>query len=539
MEFQITSKFGVVKNNSSLFLGFQPIKREPNPLLLLPATAGHGMLRLPTVTKRRLCMPKAAASRSSQPATAPLPPRPWELPLIGNIHHLFAGLPHHALRDLARVHGPLMLLRLGEIDQLVVSSREAAEEIMRTQDLNFIDRPPLIAPMIILYGGKDMSFAPYSAYWRQLRRLCVTELLSGKRVRSYSSLREEETTSLIHDIAVATADGGTVNLSERLTAVSNNIVCRATFGHMCRDQSKFITYMEEAITMASGFSISDLYPSFQFIDNVIGMRPKLEMYHRKIDEILAATIQAHQMSRNEGEEQDLINVLLDLKDHGDYEIPITIESIKAIIFDMFTGGTETSSGMLQWVMSELMRNPEVMEKAQKEVREAMKGKGKVEESDIEKLSYIEAVVKETLRLHPPLPLLLPRVCKETTQVLGYTIPAGTRVMINAWALGRDPKYWEDAEEFKPERFENNDIAYRGSDFEYIPFGAGRRICPGMSFGLATVEMALTQILYYFDWKLPRGMKPEDVDMAETFGPTSRRKSALFLHATPCYPLPRV
>lgn len=204
---------------------------------------------------------------------------------------------------------------------------------------------------------------------------------------------------------------------------------------------------------------------------------------------------------------------------------------------MFAAGTETSSTMIEWAMSELVKSPNIMVKAQQEVRDAFKKKGKIEEHDISELSYLPLVIKETLRLHPPVPLLVPRVCQETCSILGYTIPAGTRVVINVWALGRDPKYWEDPEKFMPERFEGNSVDYKGSNFEFLPFGAGRRICPGMTFGLATVEFGLAQLLLYFDWKLPGDMKVEDLDMTETLGVTASRKEQLHLIAIPHIPFP--
>ncbi|RWW31525.1 hypothetical protein GW17_00003839 [Ensete ventricosum] len=187
-----------------------------------------------------------------------------------------------------------------------------------------------------------------------------------------------------------------------------------------------------------------------------------------------------------------------------------------------------------------MKDPETMKRAQEEVREAMRGKGKVEERDAEGLSYLKLVIKETLRLHSPAPLLIPRVSRETSQVLGFKIPAGSRVVINAWALGRDPTYWgDDAECFRPERFQGSPVDFKGANFEYIPFGAGRRMCPGVQFGLAGVELVLAQLLFYFDWELPHAMKPGDLDMTEIMGATASRKSELFLLVAPRIPLPDV
>ena len=203
---------------------------------------------------------------------------------------------------------------------------------------------------------------------------------------------------------------------------------------------------------------------------------------------------------------------------------------------MLVGGTENSSIVIEWAMSELMRNPKIMEKAQKEVMEELKGKNRIQETDIVELNYLKSIVKETLRLHPPISLIL-RMCTKTCEVLGYEIEAGTPVLVNAWAINRDPQYWEEAESFRPERFEGKSIDFKGGNFEYLPFGAGRRICPGTEFGLATVHLSLAQLLLYFDWKLPDGRKPEELDMSETYGVTVTRKTELKLLATPRIPIP--
>ena len=203
---------------------------------------------------------------------------------------------------------------------------------------------------------------------------------------------------------------------------------------------------------------------------------------------------------------------------------------------MFIAGTETSSTVVEWAMSELIRNPSIMERAQEEVREAMKGKNRVEDSDTSELKYMKLIIKETMRLHPPAPLLQRR-CRETCEVMGYEIEAGTCVFVNAWAIGRDPRHWDDAETFKPERFQGSSIGFNGLDLECLPFGAGRRICPGIGFGLAVVELALASLLLHFDWKLPDGMKPEELDMRETRGLVASRKTELKLMATTRIPPP--
>lgn len=195
---------------------------------------------------------------------------------------------------------------------------------------------------------------------------------------------------------------------------------------------------------------------------------------------------------------------------------------------MFTAGIETSSTVVDWAMAEMLRNSRVLEKAQDEVWDVFKNGGFVDESKFDELNYLKLVIKETLRMHPPAPLLLPRVNSERCEIHGYEIPAKTRVMVNAWAIGRDPKHWKEPNSFIPERYLDISVDYKGSNFEYLPFGGGRRICPGISFGLANVELQLAMLLYHFDWVLPPGIKSQNVDMTETFGVTARRKNPLCL-----------
>ncbi|KAF7073226.1 hypothetical protein CFC21_078258 [Triticum aestivum] len=246
------------------------------------------------------------------------------------------------------------------------------------------------------------------------------------------------------------------------------------------------------------------------------MRHRLRRVHRQVDKLLEDIIGERKRLRQKKMKdtaEDMLDVLLDAMEHPDTDVPITHDNIKAVIMDMFAGGTETSSSTIEWAIAELMKNPKEMTKVQDEVRTKMQGEASW--CDIGQLSYLRLVVKETLRLHMPAPLLIPRVCKEQCRLGGYTIPAGSRVVINAWAMSRDQRYWEDAEAFRPGRFLGTSVDFKGGDFEFLPFGAGRRMCPGIEFGLAGVELCLAQLLFYFDWTLPGGMAPEDLDMSET------------------------
>uniref|UniRef100_A0A6N2NI78 Cytochrome P450 n=1 Tax=Salix viminalis TaxID=40686 RepID=A0A6N2NI78_SALVM len=292
--------------------------------------------------------------RSNESSPNP-PPGPWKLPFIGNLHQLLHPLFHHRLRDLAKKFGPVMQLQIGEVSTVIISSPEAAKEVLKTEDINFVDRPQLLVASILLYNSKGFGFAPYGDYWRELRKISILEMLSAKRVRSFKSIREEEVSDFIGSIRAK--EGSPINLSRMIFSLGNGIIARS-------------------IIALGGLKMADAFPSSRLIHMVSGVRSRLERMHRKADEILDSIISerranfglASKMGKNEAE--DLLGVLLNLHDHGNPESQLTTSSIKAIIL--------------------------------------------------------------------------------------------------------------------------------GSSFEFIPFGAGKRMCPGMSFAIANIEFTLAQMLYHFD-----------------------------------------
>ncbi|KAL9403959.1 hypothetical protein Peur_000931 [Populus x canadensis] len=461
--------------------------------------------------------------------TPNLPPGPRKLPVIGNLHQLFCSLPHHRLRDLAEKHGPIMHLQLGQVQTIVISSPETAEQVMKVHDINFAHRPHLLVGQIIFYNCTDIATAAYGDYWRQLRKISILELLSPKRVQSFRSIREEEVSSLIGSIS--SSAGSIINLSRMLFSVAYNITTRAAFGKLRKEEEIFVPLVQGIIQVGAGFNLSDLFPSIKLLPWISGMRSRMKRLHQEADRILESIINDHRArkaegnSSNESKADNLVDVLLDLQEHGNLDFSLTTDNVKAVILDIFIAGTETSSTILEWAMSELLKHPEVMEKAQTEVREAFGKDGSVGE-----LNYLKMVIRETMRLHPPLPLLIPRECREECGINGYNIPIKSRVLVNVWAIGRDSNYWVEAERFHPERFLDSSIDYKGVNFEFTPFGAGRRMCPGILFGISNVDLLLANLLYHFDWKLPGDMKPESLDMSEAFGAAVRRKNAL--HLTP-------
>ncbi|GMH28086.1 hypothetical protein Nepgr_029929 [Nepenthes gracilis] len=433
---------------------------------------------------------------------------------------------------MAKKYGPVMHLQLGEISTVVVSTPEAAKAVLKTHDAVFANRPDLLLPRIMTYNNSDVAWAPCGDYWRQVKRILVTELLNSKRVQSFRSIREEETAALVGSISRSASAGEVVNLSKDISGLMMGITARAAFGKKSKDEEAFGAFVQQAIQLSAGFSLADLFPSTKVLHLISGIGNKVEKLVQTSDEILENIINDHINKKennlhdlqHEARTEDFLDVLL--KVSSTYSL--TTDNIKAIILDAFLAGSQTSSTTLVWAMSELVRNPTVMEKAQAEVREIYKGKDTVDESKLEELKFLKMVIKETLRLHPAAPLLLPRESIDRCKIYEYEIPTKSRVLVNAWAIHRDPNLWPDPERFDPERFAVKPADMKGTDFVYLPFGTGRRMCPGMSFGLANVDLPLAVLLFHFDWTLSDGSSPEDLDMAEVLGTVVRRKNDLLL-----------
>ncbi|CAN6362573.1 unnamed protein product [Urochloa humidicola] len=464
-----------------------------------------------------------------------LPPGPWTLPVIGSLHHLVSRQsPHRVMRELSQKHGPLMMLRICQMPALVVSSPEATREVMRTHDIAFADRYASTNIRTFAFGGDSFAFMPYGERWRQLRKIAVLELLSAARVLSLRNIREEEASRFIGDIAASAGTGASVNLSKMVSRLINDTVVRESIGARCKHQEEYLDALDTGLRHTLGVTVADLFPSSRLMQ-VLGTSPrKVIECGDRIKRILKQVIEEAKEAMDRGDEaaagsEGLVGVLLRLQKERDTPVQLTDETIIAVLFVMFAAGSETSSTTLTWCMTELVRWPAVMAKAQAEVREAFKGKSTITEGDLEGLTYIKLVIKEALRLHTPTPLLLPRKCREACQVMGYDVPKGTAVFVNMWAISRDPKYWDDPEEFKPERFENSNLDYKGTNYEFLPFGAGRRICPGIKLGVVNIELALTRLLYHFDWKLPDGMETKDIDLSEAEGIAASKKTDLILH----------
>eukprot|EP00253_Pinus_taeda_P003760 PITA_03760 len=476
------------------------------------------------------------------------PPGPYPWPVVGNLHQL--RLPaHRFFKGLADKYGPILFLRLGSVPTVVVSSSEIAKHFLKTHDLIFASRPQRASGRLMFFNFKDVIFAPYGDHWRQMRRMCVLELLTAKRIESFKNVREEEVSAMIRSICKESESGRMgVNVSKAVTTLTSNIVWRMLVKRKFSDDDlggDFKGFKELLIELAATvgeFYIGDFIPCLDWLD-LQGTKRRMKKIDKTFNEFAEKIIDDHvnvnhlmaraSNGQKEGEAgphvQDFVDVLLHL---AETDTKITRETIKAVVLDMFGAGAETTSTILEWGISELLRHPNVMKKLYEEIESVVGQHGNVKESNLETMRYLHSVVKETLRLYPPAPLSIPHESVEAVTVGGYYIPNKTMVMVSLWAIGRDPNVWgPDASEFRPERFmEDQYINLTDqSDFSMIPFGAGRRGCPGASLAIPTIELALAQLMYTFDWRVEGD--PSKLDMTEACGVTIPRQVPLCAYPT--------
>ncbi|KAL2514770.1 Cytochrome [Forsythia ovata] len=387
-----------------------------------------------------------------------------------------------------------MMLHLGRVPAVIVSPADAACEIMKNQDLIFSNRPKIIIFDKMTYGSKDIVFAPYGEYWRQVRSICVLQLLSNKRVQSFHFIREEEMSIMVGKRDSCSSSSLLIDLSDILVSLSNGIVSRVALGwkYTGGEESRKLELMFKELGELSGtFNPGDYIPCLNWINRFNGLDARVEKLAKCFDELWEGVIEEHKNQKNRETKEnessnkagglDLVDILLKIQRENKPSFDIGTDIIKAVIFIQH---------LLEWAIAELLRHPRTMEKVCNEVRHVAGSKLEVTEDELEKMPYLKAVIKESLRLHPPIQLLLPRESTQDSNVMGYDIAVGTRVIINAWTIARDPILWENPGDFYPERFFNTGIDFKGLNFEFIMFGYGRRGCAGILFAIAVNELAL-------------------------------------------------
>lgn len=471
-------------------------------------------------------------------------PKPW--PVIGNLN-LLGSIPHQSLHSLAQKYGEIMQLKFGSYQVIVASSPEMAKAFLKTHDSVFASRPALAAGKYTSYNYSDVTWAPYGPYWRQARKIYLTEIFSPKRLDSFESIRVEERRSFIS--CIFDLSGKPVTLRDHLfrlnlLTMSKMVIGNKYFAQFHQSDASIVTFEEFQGMIDKWFFLGGVFNIGDWISwldrfDLQGYVKQMKELYKNFDRFHNYVLDDHQAIRKAERDfvpKDMVDILLQLAEDPNLEVKLTRDNIKGLIQDLFTGGTDTSSTTIEWAMNELLKQPHLIEKATEELDRVIGKERWVEEDDYAKLPFMEAIIKETLRLHPLATLLAPHYAIEDCNIAGYDISKGTTVFVNVWSIGRDPKYWDAPEEFIPERFLGKDIDMKGQNFALLPFGAGRRRCPGYNLGLKLVRSILANLLHGFNWKLPHDVKPEDICMEEFYGLTTHPRTPLAMIPEPRLPI---
>ncbi|XP_009763141.1 geraniol 8-hydroxylase-like [Nicotiana tabacum] len=459
-----------------------------------------------------------------------LPPGPIPLPLIGNLHNILGGQPHQSLTKLAEKYGPIISLRLGQITTVVISSSAVAKEVIQKQDLAFSSRTIPDAIHALNHYQFSVIWLPVHSRWRSLRKIMNTYIFSGNRLDANQHLRSQKIQDLIAYCRRCSQTGDAVNIGQAAFETSMNLLSSTIFSKDVVDPyansgKEFKDAVCKITEEAGKPNLADYFPLLKRIDPQ-GIRRCVGKNFDKLLQQIEVLIDERLEESRKSPTRDSIDVL-DVLLNTSQEDPEAIDRnhIERLCLDLFIAGTDTTSNTLEWAMVEIMRKPDIMEKAKAELAEVI-GKGKiVEEADVARLPYLQYIVKETLRMYPTVPFMIRKVDQDV-EACGYFVPRASQVLVNLWSIGRDPTIWEEPLVFKPERFWGSKVDVRGQDFEFIPFGAGRRICPGLPLANRTVPVMLGSLLNSFDWKAEGDIAPADLDVEERFGITLARARPL-------------
>ncbi|CAN0873201.1 Cytochrome P450 81Q32 [Linum grandiflorum] len=447
-----------------------------------------------------------------------LPPSPFpSLPIIGHLHLLGRPL-HRSLSTISANHGPLVLLRFGIRRVLIVSSPALADQCLSKNDIVFANRPALVVARRFAYNCTTLVFSPYGDHWRNLRRIASTELLSTHRVQSLAAIRGKEVKSLIQWMFGKVVGGQVVNMKVALFEVTLNVMMSMIAGKRyygenvsdVEEAKRFREIHEEAFRLNGKTNLEDFLPWVRSKE----LERKMIECHRKRDGFLQGLIDEQRgkeddQNLNLKQRKCLIQVMLSLqRKEPDY---YTDDTIKGLMLDLLSAGTDTSSNTMEWALALLLNNPSALTKAQSELERVVGNERFVEETDLPKLEYLQGIIKETMRMHPALPLLIPHESSQDCVVGGYRVPSNTILLINSWNIHNDPKIWKDPHDFKPERF----LGLGDHGLRFLPFGYGRRSCPGEGLGMKMVSFTLSTLIQCFHFDKANDSEP--VDMTEQTG----------------------
>ncbi|KAL1812599.1 hypothetical protein ACET3Z_022664 [Daucus carota] len=474
-------------------------------------------------------------------AVQKLPPGPSPLPVIGNIHNL-GKHPHKSLANLAQVYGPIMSLKLGRITTIVISSPTAAREVLQKQDLAFSTRPLPDAIRACDHFKSSVAWSPVGNQWRNLRKIMSTYIFATSKLDANHHLRTNKVQELVGYVTKCSESGEAVDIGCAAFQTALNLLSNTMFSkdmadpYHGSDTKEFKDTVWNIMKEAGTPNFVDYFPILRSFDpqgikrrSTVGFGKLIKLFDGMVNERL----ELKKLGDSEDSPStDVLDELLKLLRTNEIEK----RHANHLLTDLFLAGTDTTSSTVEWTMAEVLRKPEtVLAKTKAELNQVI-GKGKiVEEADISKLTYLQCIVKETLRLHPAAPFLLPRQVTEDVELSGYIIPKNSQVMVNVWALGRDPTLWENPLSFHPERFMDSKVDVYGHDFELIPFGTGRRKCPGLPLAVRMVPIMVGSLINCFEWKLEGGIAPGDLDMEDKFGITLAKLHPLRAVAVPVVP----
>lgn len=466
-------------------------------------------------------------------------------PIFGHLP-LFGGSipPHLTLGAMADKYGPIFTIRLGVHPSLVISSSEIAKECFTTKDLSIISRPRMVVLDHVSYDYAMFGFGPGGPFWREIRKLVTLELLSVRKVELLKHIRVSEVATFLKELhelwstkkKEGSKDGVVVELKQWLGDMTLNVILTmvagkrysvAAAGDEKKEARKVQTALRELFDYLGMFLVGDAVPYLRWLDWG-GHEKAMKKSATEMHAIVEEWVEEHKQRRAKGDakgEQDFIDAMLSVLDGADLGNFDADTIVKATSLNVIAGGGDTTMVTLTWAISLLLNNPHVMKKALNELDIKIGRQRVVSEEDLSNLVYLQAIVKETLRLYPVGPLAGPRMFNEDCTIAGYHIRKGTRFFPNLWKIQIDPKNWPEPLEFKPERFltTHKDIDLKGQHFELIPFGSGRRSCPGLAFGLQMVQFTLASFLHAFEISNPSSAP---VDMTESFGMTNVRAAPL-------------
>ncbi|KAL7597836.1 cytochrome P450 98A2 [Lactuca sativa] len=471
-----------------------------------------------------------------------LPPGPRPLPIVGNLYDV-KPVKFRCYAEWARTYGPIFSVYLDSKLNVIVNSSELAKEVLKENDQQLADRHRNRATMSFSRGGKDLIWADYGPHYVKVRKVCNLELFSPKRLEALRPIREDEVTAMVESIFRHSTDldkrGKALPLRGYLGTVAFNNITRLTFGKrfvtpeggMDDQGQEFKGIVSNGIKIGGKVFMAENIPWLRWF--FAGENEILAKHEQRRDRLTKAIMAEHDIARKKtgGTQEHFIDALHTLQQKYD----LSDDTIIGLLWDMITAGMDTTSISVEWAMAELVKNPRVQQKAQEELDRVIGTDRIMSETDFSKLPYLQSIAKEALRLHPPTPLMLPHKANANVKLGGYDVPKGAIVHVNVWAIARDPAIWKDPEEFRPERFFEEDVDVKGHDYRLLPFGAGRRVCPGAQLAINLVTSMLGHLLHHFEWTPPAGMKPEEVDLTENPGMVTYMKHPIEAVATPRLP----